>query len=180
MEKQRTLVWMGRRAEVQHEGPFQLLHWDFCVSTAPPQPQEPPRPGSVSGRRQQQHRSGSCARGGERSSGCGQSFGRRRGISETSRTWICRQSCPGRAVLLLLKRFHNVESEGGAGLFLCLLVCCHSGGQWSRAGAGDARGTRHGQLPGRHLGTKAQGEEVMAKILPAFRAALYCPSTWLL
>lgn len=26
LEKQKTLVWIRRRAEVQHEGPFQLLH----------------------------------------------------------------------------------------------------------------------------------------------------------
>ena len=35
LEKQRTLVWMGRRAEVQHECPLQLLHWDFCFNTGP-------------------------------------------------------------------------------------------------------------------------------------------------
>jgi len=28
LEEQKTLVWTGRRAEVQHEGPFQLLHFD--------------------------------------------------------------------------------------------------------------------------------------------------------
>lgn len=68
------------------------------------------------------------------------------------------------------------------GELACLCVCLSAAileADSSRAGAGDPRGTRHGELPGRHLGAKAQGEEVMAKILPAFRAALYCPSTWL-
>ena len=50
-------------------------------------------PGSVSARRQQQHRCGGCARGGERRSGCGQSFGRRRAGRGAS--WICRRSCLG-------------------------------------------------------------------------------------
>lgn len=29
LEKHKTLVWMGKRVEVQHESPFQLLHKDF-------------------------------------------------------------------------------------------------------------------------------------------------------